>query len=423
MNQSKSSGLRILWVKSGPLHPLDSGGKKRTHSMLVELNKRHSVTYLALKDPAHPLDPGEQRSAYADQWTWVPWREARKGSLRWCVELAANLIASTLPYALQKYRSRSMEELLHGLIESGDFDLVVCDFLFPALNFRGSGGGGKVTTVLFQHNIEAVIWERLAAGRADWIGRWYFGLQARRMRRWEKRLSERFDGVITVSPEDSEVARRDYGLANVAGDVPAGVDACYFKPAKSGDGRTVGFLGSMDWMPNIEGVRWFVEHVFGDPAIRAAGARLLVIGRRPPRSILELAELDPRIEVSGTVDDVRPWLERCDLLVVPLLSGGGTRIKIMEALAAGIPVVSTTVGAEGLGLVDGEHLVIADSAADFVRAVGSLLGDPARRDRLSRVGRELVVREYGWERASEVFIEHAVKVGLAKEVSRNQHDR
>jgi glycosyltransferase involved in cell wall biosynthesis len=412
MNKQASSSLRILWVKSGPLHPLDTGGKKRTHSMLVELSKGHEVTYLSLKERRLALEPVEPEDGYAARKLWVPWRESGGRSLRFFAELLGNLFFSSLPYALAKYRSGEMESEIARLCAGEQFDLVVCDFLSPAVNFLRIRDRLGVPTVLFQHNVEAQIWKRLAAGKRNPVARWYFGLQAARMARWERRLSQIFDGVIMVSPEDTELARKEYGLENVLGEVPAGVDTDYFQPGRRNGGQepTIGFLGSMDWMPNIEAVKWFADDIF--PRLKDAipGVRLMVIGRRPPASIRALASRDSRIEVTGTVDDVRPYLDRCDLLTVPLLSGGGTRIKIMEGLAAGLPVVATTVGAEGLGLVDGEHLLIADSAEEFAAAVREVISDQGLRQRLSASGRDLVLAEYGWARAADVFMEHCQKV-------------
>jgi len=407
-----SEALKILWVKSGPLYPLDSGGKKRTHAMLTELSRRHEVTYLALQDKDVPLAPGEPDAKYAASKRWVPWDEAAAGSPRFFAELLHNLVFSSLPYAVAKYRSRAMEAAIARLCREDEFDLVVCDFLFPAANFLRAGKSLGVPTVLFQHNVEAQIWKRLAAGKSNPIARWYFGSQFRRMAKWERRLAEIFDGVIMVSPEDTAFARQEYGLGNVLGDVPTGVDADYFQPEQreSAGPVTVGFLGSMDWMPNIEAVQWFVREIFPAVKMQTPGARLLVIGRRPPPSVVAMAQQDPQVEVTGTVDDVRPFLARCDLLAVPLLSGGGTRIKIMESLAAGLPVVSTTIGAEGLGLVDGEHLLIADSASEFAGAVSRMAADPALRKRLSDGGSALARAEYGWARATDLFVVHCEKL-------------
>ncbi|MFT5105480.1 MAG: glycosyltransferase involved in cell wall biosynthesis [Verrucomicrobiales bacterium] len=407
-----SEALKILWVKSGPLYPLDSGGKKRTHAMLTELSKRHQVTYLALQEKGTPLAPEEADSSYAATKRWLPWAEAATGSPRFFTELFGNLVFSSLPYAVAKYRSKAMEAEIVRLCTEEKFDLVVCDFLFPAANFLRIGESLGVPTVLFQHNVEAQIWKRLAAGKRNPIARWYFGSQFKRMAKCERRLSELFDGVIMVSPEDTAFARDEYGLGNVLGDVPTGVDPDYFQPSENGsDGpATIGFLGSMDWMPNIEAVQWFVKDIFSTVKTKTPDSHLLVIGRRPPASIKAMGENDSQIEVTGTVDDVRPYLARCAFLIVPLLSGGGTRIKIMEALAAGVPVVSTSIGAEGLGLVDGEHLLIADSAEDFAAAVSRMAADPAMRKRLSAGGSALARAEYGWARATAIFMHHCENV-------------
>lgn len=407
-----SKSLKLLWVKTGPLYPLDTGGKKRTCSMLVELSKQHEVTYLALKNRKGDLTTAEAEAGYASRKVWVPWRESSGRTPKFFAELLGNLVFSSLPYALAKYREVAMEAEIAHLCAGESFDLVICDFLAPAANFLRIRNRLGVPTVLFQHNVEAQIWRRLAAGKHNPVARWYFGIQFRRMARWERRLSAIFDGVIMVSPEDAEFARREYGLRNILGDVPTGVDADYFQPGEQGGGKhpTIGFLGSMDWMPNVEAVRWFVSEIFPDLKSAVPGVRFLVIGRRPPASIKALAARDRQIEVTGTVDDVRPFLRECDLLTVPLLSGGGTRIKIMEALAAGLPVVSTTIGAEGLGLVDGKHLLIADSAAEFAAAVKRLLSDQEVRWRLSAQGRQLVLTDFSWERATNVFLEHCQKV-------------
>jgi len=397
---------KILWVKTGPLFPLDSGGKKRTHAMLCELSKEHEVTYLALKEDSQELHAEEADAPYAAHKKWLSWNETQGGTPKFFIDLFKNLMFSSLPYSLEKYRSPLMAEEIERLCRDEGFDLVICDFLSPATNFLSIEL--QVPTVLFQHNVEAQIWKRLAAGKKNPIARWYFGKQYRRMAKWEKELSKIFDGVIMVSPEDTAMARSEYGLDNVLGDVPTGVDPDYFEGDERGSGETttIGFLGSMDWMPNIEAVQWFADEIFSQVKSEITDCKLVVIGRKPPASILRLAENDAQIEVTGTVDDVRPYLQRCDFLIVPLLSGGGTRIKIMEALAAGLPVVSTTIGAEGLGLVDGEHLLIADSAADFAAAVVRMAGDEQLRLRLSNSGIALVRAEFGWDGVTEIFIDH-----------------
>jgi glycosyltransferase involved in cell wall biosynthesis len=320
------------------------------------------------------------------------------------VSLLQNVLFSTQPFVLDRYRNEDLARTLLDLDANGGFDLIVCDFLTPAVNFDFDRIGTPV--VLFQHNVEARIWERLAAEKSNPLVRLLFRDQAARMREAEKALSVRCRGVIAVSPEDAADFRVEYGLENVLGDVPTGVDTAFFAPPvpRMPEPGLIGFLGSMDWMPNIECVHHFVRDIFPDVLARHPAARFLVIGREPAPSLQRLAAEDERIILTGTVDDVRPCLDRCEVLVVPLRSGGGTRIKIFEAMAQGVPVVSTTIGAEGLPVRDGETILLADDPAAFAKAVGDLLESPVLREHLSDHARDLLVRDHSWTAVAETFI-------------------
>jgi glycosyltransferase involved in cell wall biosynthesis len=210
------------------------------------------------------------------------------------------------------------------------------------------------------------------------------------------------------------VADRERLAANAPGmrdcDVPTGVDTAYFTPNGTAEepARLV-FTGSMDWHPNDDAMRWFIDAVL--PRIRAAvpGVSLAIVGRKPGRPLIEAARR-AAVEVTGTVDDVREHVARAAVFVVPLRIGGGTRLKIFEALSMGKPVVSTTIGAEGLPLEEGVHLVRADGPAAFADAVVALLRDPARRRALGQAGRRLVEERYGWPQVARRFEAHCARV-------------
>ena len=396
--------MRILWVKSGPLFPLNTGGRRRTHAMLAELARRHHVTYLANLPEGQTLAEGEAEAPYAARKIWIPSREPAEGTFAWARDVTTNLLLSTQPYVLDRYRNPDLAAKLLEFDASGDFDVIVCDFLTPAVNFDFDRL--RTPAFLFQHNVEAQIWRRLAEEKGNPLVRLLFRDQWRRMAAAEASLAARFRGVVAVSPEDAAHHRDVYGLANLLGAVPTGVDTEQFRPPEPREPETgtIGFLGSMDWMPNIECVVHFAREIL--PAVRArrTGARFLVICRDPAPAVRRLAEEDPGIELTGTVEDVRAHLDRCELLVVPLRSGGGTRIKIFEAMAQGVPVVSTRIGAEGLPVRDREHLLLADDPSAFADAVVEMLSQPQLAADLASRARELVVRDHGWDAVAAAFV-------------------
>ena len=396
--------MKILWVKSGPLFPLNTGGRRRTHAMLEELAKEHDVTYLANLPEEQALASDEPGASYAQEKIWVRSREPRKGSPAFYRDLLANLLFSTRPYVLDRYENEELADRILQLDASGRFDLIVCDFLTPAVNFDFDRL--RTPNILFQHNVEAQIWKRLAGEKTNPVVRLYFRDQYRRMHEAERLLSRPFDGVVAVSEEDAAQFRDEYGLENVLGAVPTGVDTEFFRPPepRTPEPGLIGFLGSMDWMPNIECVHHFVDDIF--PRIRREhpNARFRIIGRDPAPSVRALAEKDETVEVTGTVDDVRPHLDACEVLVVPLRSGGGTRIKIFEAMAQGVPVVSTTIGAEGLPVTDGETILIADEVGDLVMSVCRVLGEDEVGQRLSKYARVQLVARHGWSTVTKLFL-------------------
>lgn len=392
--------MHVLWVKTELLHPIDKGGRIRTYNMLRALKRRHHVTYLTLDTGTGTDGTASLASEYCHDLIRIPFSEAKRGSSRFWLELLANA-ASSLPYAVAKYRSPGMRREITRAARDLGIDVVVCDFLFPSQNVPD---GLPCRTVLFQHNVEAAIWQRHAAVKTNPLAKAYFTEQWRRMKRFERAECRRFDRVIAVSRADAEALERDYGIAEVA-DVPTGVDTGYFRPGEHATRlpHEVVFTGSMDWMPNEDGIAWFagevlprIHHVLPDVTVT-------VVGRNPPVGIQALAARDPRLRVTGTVPDVRPYMDRAAVFVVPLRVGGGTRLKIYEAMAMECPLVSTTIGAEGLPLEHGHHLLIADDADAFAGAVLELLRDPSLADTMGRTAAAFVRENYSWERASEEF--------------------
>lgn len=398
--------MRLLWIKTSPLHPLTRGGDLRTYNLLVWLNKRHHVTFLAMVADASQRGGAEMAREYSARSFWAGEPKASLQLSRYRFWLGAWLnLASRLPYAIQRFASKRFCDLIRCTMSREKFDLVICDFLFPAASLPWEM---KAATgcpwLLFQHNVESMIWKRRAEGKTGLGGR-YWKAQRDRMLRFEEQVCRRFDGVLAVSEQDARIFREEMKLANVLGVVPTGVDLDFFQALPKAPSRapTVVFMGSMDWYANVDGVQWFVEAVW--PLVRdeVPDTRFVVVGRKPPADIQALAATGRNIHVTGTVPDVRPYLRGADVVVVPLRIGGGTRLKIYEAMAAGVPVVSTRIGAEGLGVVHGRHLLLADTTEDMAAEVVRLLRTPALGVELARNALEEVARPCSWAAAAQIF--------------------
>ena len=363
--------------------------------MLKELKKDHHITYLTLDDVSADRSTHDSALEYANEVITIPHRRSPKFSVGFVTELIRNLF-STMPYALQKYVSKEMRETITYLTADKKFDILICDFLAPAVNLPSRV---SLPTLLFQHNVEAMIWRRHFEVAKDPMKKSYFKLQWKRMADHERKLCGRFDRIVAVSKEDAETMAAAYGVESISC-VGTGVDTEYFSKATNGiaERPEIVFTGSMDWLPNDDAVRWFLAHIFPRIRERVPGTAFSIVGRNPSRPLVRYSRSQADVTITGSVPDVRPYMRAAKVYVVPIRIGGGTRLKIYEAMAMGLPVVSTTVGAEGLPLKDNEGLIVRDDPDDFADAVVNLLGDTDLAESVGRTGARIVRERYSWDK-------------------------
>lgn len=389
--------VRILWVKAGKLLPVDTGGKIRSFNLLRELGARHDVTLLSYY--GGPRDTGYER-AIVDAFPRAVaiHTGAPDGSMRSVALDYAKRVFSPAPYAVTKFTSETVRQKIAAWDAERQFDVLLCDFLSASLNFPRRL---HTPTILFQHNVETTLWQRQASTERHPVKRAVFHIEARKMERYERAAVRRFDHVIAVSEAD-RTAMAAMAPAERISVVPTGVDTKAFRPAARRDDTEpiVLFLGSMDWEPNIDGVQYFCEAIW--PSVRAAvpDAIFQVVGRNPAASVRRLAS--DGIEIVGTVPSVVEYLHRVAAVVVPLRIGGGTRLKIYEAMSAGKAVVSTTIGAEGLDVTHGRDILIADAPGAFAASVVRLLKDADARRRIEEAARARAAK-YDWSCIAEQF--------------------
>src|SRR6266850_1055577 len=383
--------MRILWVKSGGLVPLDHGGKIRSYQLATALARSHEVALFTFYQPTSDDRHDELKHIFS-RVICVPITIPPQNSPAEYTAYAKNLLSGR-PYSVTKYCQPHVSTQLRRHLQEESYDLIVCDFLLTAGVIPWDLPGRRV---LFTHNVEAQIWERQfrVARNPVWKAACY--REFRTIQRMERDYLRRSDHVLTVSETDRDFFAHLVDRSNISV-VPTGVDVDYFRPAPDLEqGSAIVFTGAMDWLANEEGIIYFTNKVL--PIIRQQipDSTLWVVGRRPSSRLQKLASEIPGVRVTGTVTDIRPYMAKAGVYVVPLLVGGGTRLKIFEAMAMGRAVVSTSIGAEGLHVVPGENILLADTAEDFARQVVALLRCQARREDLGRLARQLVERNYSW---------------------------
>ena len=390
--------MRILWVKAGGLVPPDTGGKIRSYNILRQLARIHSVTffsyYAALTDDTHP----ELKTLFDDV-VCVPLQLPRPKSPAESLEYGMRLFSSQ-PYGITKYCRPEAQKRLRSLLEKETYDVIVCDFIFAAGVIPWST---PIPKVLFTHNVEATIWRRHyeVAKNPIWkaISRWEW----RKMEAAEQSYLRLADRVLTVSENDRDAFATFLNPEKMTV-IPTGVDVEYFRPIPVDETQnSLVFTGSMDWLPNEDGILHFVDNIFPLIKRQRPDSTLTVVGRKPSRKLQQVADADKSIHLTGWVADIRPYLARGAVCIVPLRIGGGTRLKIFEAMAMGKAVVSTSVGAEGLPVSTNEDAILADTSTDFADSIIALFDDPQKRRRLGSAARKLVEKSFSWQRVAEHF--------------------
>ena len=392
--------LQVLVIDEEPPFPLNSGKRIRTWNLLCRLAKRHQITFLCHRGDDQAAEKLESAGVKVVQVeALAPYR-----GLSLYARLLFNLF-SPFPYSVAKHYTRRFRKKLGNLLSTGDFDLLHCEWT-PYARYLQSAG--DIPSVVSAHNIESQIWQRRAERSPSMLSRMFFRMQAWKMQRFERNALSRCSSVTAVSDLDVQQFKA-WGIHS-ARSVENGVDIDFFSTSQAiaASPLEVLFVGSLDWFPNQDAVRFFVEEIFPLIKIQKPAAQLTVVGRRAPESLASWMRREG-VTLLSEVPDVRPCYTRAALAIVPLRIGGGTRIKILEAMSMGKPVVSTSIGAEGLAVKDGTQVLIADTPAEFARAAVSLMSSEELCRKIGQDGRKLVLERYSWDRIAS----HQEQVWLA----------
>lgn len=388
--------MKILWVKAGKLWPVDTGGKIRSFNILRHLARNHEVTLLSYyggeRDLEYEAEISKQLPGAQTIYTASP-----EGTVAQSIDYILRL-PSPAPYAVRKFTHPKVCDAVVQRLQDGRAEVAICDFLSASLNFPEAS---PTPVVLFQHNVESMLWRRMADTEQSALRKLSYRIEARKMAGYEARTLRRFRHVIAVSDHDRKemLALAPECTITV---VPTGVDTEQYRPAPSvtGTPARIVFTGSMDWEPNIDAVEYFCRDIFPSVLAEMPDVHFQIVGRNPHPRLKKLASAS--VELTGTVPSVAEYLRNATVVIVPLRIGGGTRLKIFEAMAMRKAMVSTSIGAEGLDVTSGKDCLIADSPQSFAAAILSVLRDPALRRTYEDNAAALAAR-YDWSQIALRF--------------------
>lgn len=405
--------MRVVFVATGLPVPATNGQRIRTLAMVRALAALgHEIAYVAPAPAAMPacLEPLRRCCRHLDL-------EPTRGMIVNLTERGdyarrLSCLARGCSYSIARFRSPAIAARIARCLRERQPDMIWCDSVFALDNVPPTA----IPVVLNSHNVEHLMLRRYAGLDRNPLRRCYARLEGRALRRAERRACARAALVLACSAEDQTMLRRlrpDVPVFVAPNVVDTGALANIEPGAANPDQPVLLFQGAMDWFPNRDAAGYFAETVW--PLVRAQcpGAKFVIAGRNPPAAWRQRVEAHPGVEFTGSVEDMRPYLAAATLVVVPLRLGSGTRIKILEACAAGKAVISTRVGAEGLELEDGRDFLLADDPADFARHSLALLRDAARRRSIALSGQRVVRERYSQAALEARLAETLAGIGMA----------
>lgn len=389
--------MRILWLGHNLAYPPKGGPLQRNYNLLREAAKYHEVHALLFDQPASrpsdvtPQDCVDALLKFCASVDWVPLSKDTFNIGRYWRALGGLITGE--PYEFRWLRSRDMVRRLQRLASRLPFDVIHADTLglAPYVSLVSKAG-----TVLNHHDIESALVQRRAANESSLMWRRFWSQEAAHLLTAERRWCPSFDVNVVVSDDEGQLIKPSCGESKICV-VPNGVDVEYFTPRLDPGGNRLLFCGRLDQLANKGAITYFFKSIWPELSEREKNLEIDVVGKNPPSWLVELSQRNPRVHVPGFVDDVRPYFNKATVFVCPITDGGGTRLKILDALAMGMPVVSTTFAASGLSLRHGKHLLLADTPADFMNAIVQLLRTDGLRKNLSIDGRQVVTSTYSWE--------------------------
>ena len=294
-------------------------------------------------------------------------------------------------YHVQRFISKKFEKRLIEILQSETFDIVQIEFLYMSPYLEVVRKYSKAKVVLRAHNIEHLIWKRIADEEKNPVKKFYLRHLATTLENYERGILNKYDAIVPVTAKDAEFFKQNSNVPVM--DAPFSIDTEKFsKYINDNPEHALFHIGSMNWMPNEEGIRWFVKEVWPEISTKHENLKLYLAGREMPKWLVNLNMKN--LEVVGEVDDAYEFMSSKSILVSPLFSGSGIRVKIIESMALGKAVISTTIGAEGINYTDGKDILLANNKEEFIEAISKLYTDKLLTRELGKNALELVREQH-----------------------------
>lgn len=395
--------MNVLFLSQIVPYPPHGGVLQRGYHLLKEISRYHTIHLVAFVHPEILSTEAQIKESMAHLRLFcrsVHYVELWPKKSKFHKYLAF-LVGYIYPYPFSTlaHYSCSCRHLMKKTLQENDIDLVHFDTIGLAF-YRDLVG--SIPSVVTHHNIESNLMARRANREQSFLNRHYVRLQSDRLKRFEREKSPYFDMNIMMSENDL-VQLREMAPTVKGTIVPNGVDITYFTPRDDPQENAIIYTGGMNMFANKDAVMHLIQDIWPRLKSRIADLTFYVIGQDPPRELLEKAKQDPGIVVLGYVDDIRPYVARSAVYVVPIRVGGGTRLKVLDALAQGKAIVSTSVGCEGIAVTDRKNIHIEDDDSAFADRVIELMADKSRRDELGREARKLAETAYSWESVGKLL--------------------
>jgi glycosyltransferase involved in cell wall biosynthesis len=416
--------MKVVIVNEGLAYPPTAGNWIRTINLMLHLAKRHEIIYVCrgVDDSDAMRRAVEFYRENGIRAIVVGDPPPAKSGLAFYGRLAANLL-SPLPYSIATHNSPAVRQEIRRLAATESIDV----WQFEVPSYADALAGTDARTIIMAHNVESLIWKRLYETERQPLKRWYIGQQWKKYERFETTSMSLATRVVAVSEEDAALFRSRFGIENPAV-VDNGVDLAFFAEGSDRTGfnpKQILFLGSLEWRPNVDSLDLLLDQILPEVLAQEPEARLCIVGRNPSPGLLRRAEANPSVELHADVPDVRPYLARSGVMAVPLRIGGGSRLKILEAIAAGLPVVSSRVGCEGLSFQPDRDLLVVERPEEMAAALLRCIRDPAGAAEMGARGREVAHERYDWSqlagRLESIWYECAGDPVVAKPVARSTH--